>query len=878
MSRPRLLRVFWLVLLVLGMAGSSVLGGWLAWRRAVSTIATQSADRLDLHALAVQRLIDRFRVLPTVLALDTELRQALSGPSAAIDTAALNAKLERANGAVHASTLTLLDRHGHAVAANNWNTPESNVGLDYGFRPYFRDAMRDGRATFYALGVSTNVPGYFIAQALDDDAGHPVGVVVVKITLDALQKDWSRGDDIVLLSDRHGVVFLGNQGGRWMYRTLHALDRTEAADIDTTRQYAGRPLPPLTRNVLGDAGGGAIRVHVTSPDPGYEVIWRSLDLPGQAWTLHLLADARPAFAAGRNAALVVLAGWLPIILFGLFLQQRLRLARLRQRSREELERMVSHHAAALRSAQDGLVVAAHEATQGDQGNLEHLPQGVSVVDAQLRLVAWNSRYQQIFGFPDEYMRVGRPIEDMFRFNARRGLLGPGDPEEQIERRLAYLRRGSPHMYERERPDGTTLEIRGNPLPDGGFVTSYADITAYKTAARELRTLASSLERRVDERTHDLNEAKAEAEHASRSKTRFVAAAVHDLLQPLNAARMFVGALAGRALTDEDRSLLDRVGSALETQDELLASLLDVSRLEGGAVAPRMAAVPLGPMLGELARQFGVLADARGLILDWVDTRLVVGTDALLLRRVLQNFLSNAIHYTPRGRVLIGARRDGERVRIEVWDTGLGIPASKTQAIFDEFLRLDNGIDRDGRSAGLGLSIVQRIARLLDCPVVVRSWPGQGSVFSIAVPIARGDAAIPAPSAHADEDSPLVGRRVLLVDADDASRERTAALLLSWGCEVDAVRNVAAAMRHAETDDAPAIVLLEAPIEGMTGSELRNALATRWGTAPPTLLIADSPTAADIESAADAGLRYLAKPLAPARLRAVMSRLLMVASS
>lgn len=876
MPRSRLARVLTLLILLLAMAGSAALGGWWAWRRALGGIATQSADRLNLHALAVKRLIDRFTVLPDVLALDPELRAALSGPTASIDTPALNRKLERANGAVHASTLTLLDREGHAVAANNWNTPESNVGLDYRFRPYFQDAMRDGRATFYALGVSTNVPGYFIARRVDDDAGRRIGVVVVKITLDDVRHDWARGDDIVLLADRHGVVFLANRGTEWMYRVLHVLDPRDAAAIERTRQYGGRTLPPIVRQVLGTAGEGAEQVRVTSPALPHEVIWRSLPMPQQAWTLHLLADARPASLAARNVALIVLAGWLPVILFGLFLQQRIRLARLRLRSREELERMVAHHAAALRSAQDSIVAAAHEATQGAHGNLEHLPQGVSVVDADLRLVAWNSRYQQIFGFPDEYMRAGRPIEDMFRFNARRGLLGPGDPEDAIQRRLAYLRAGSPHMYERERPDGTTFEIRGNPLPDGGFVTSYADITAYKAAARELRTLATSLEQRVDERTRDLNEAKAEAERANRSKTRFVAAAVHDLLQPLNAARLFVGTLADGRLDATERELVERVRSALDTQDELLASLLDVSRLEGGAVEPRFTAVSLGPMLGDLARQFGVLAGSRGLRLRWVDSSLVARTDALLLRRVLQNFLSNAIHYTARGGVLIGARRQGDAVRIEVWDTGLGIPEAKTRAIFDEFHRLDNGVDRDRRSAGLGLSIVDRIGRLLAARVAVRSRPGQGSVFSIAVPLFRGDADAPSPDTRTDDESPFAAARILLIDADAVTRQATAKLLSSWGCDVVAVAGASAAMRHAETDEAPAIVLLEDPIDGMATEELRAALGARWGHAPPTLLIAEAPSAADVERAAAAGLRYLTKPLAPARLRAVMSRLLMLA--
>jgi histidine kinase len=875
MSRVRLVRLFPLCALALVIAGTAAMGGWWAWHRALAVTAAQSADRLELHALAVQRLIDRFTVLPEVLALDPALRAALSDTGGPLPTLALNRKLAQANGAVHASTLTLLDRHGRAVAANNWDTPTSNVGLDYRFRPYFQEAMREGRATFYAMGVSTGVAGYFIARAVDDEQGRHVGVIVVKITLDDVRHDWARDDDTVLLADRYGVVFLTNRDASWLYRPLQALSTRDADAIRATRQYGDRALVPMRTVTLGEAGADARRVRVISPSLDGEVVWASLALPQQGWTLHLLADARPAMTAARDAVLVVLAVWLPIVLFGLFLQQRLRLARLRQRSREELERMVAHHAAALRSAQDSVVAAAHEATQGADGNLEHLPQGVSVIDASLRLVAWNTRYREIFGFPEEYMRVGRPIEDLFRFNARRGLLGPGDPEEAIRRRLDYLRAGSPHMYERERPDGTTLEIRGNPLPDGGFVTSYADITAYKAAARELRSLATSLERRVDERTRDLHDAKAEAERANRSKTRFVAAAVHDLLQPLNAARLFVGALAAGRLDAAERELVERVRSALDTQDELLASLLDVSRLEGGAVEPRFAAVSLASLLADLAKQFGVLAASHGLRLRCVTGRAVVRSDALLLRRVLQNFLSNAIHYTPRGGVLIGARRQGDAVRIEVWDTGLGIPEAKTRAIFDEFLRLDNGVDRERRSAGLGLSIVDRIGRLLGAPVAVRSRPGKGSVFSITVPLWQGPCATTATAAGPEDESPFAGARVMLLDADGVTRQATTRLLASWGCEVAAAASASEAMRHAETDAVPAILLLEDPIDGMTGEALRLALGARWGGMPPTLLIAEAPSAADVERAAAVGVRYLTRPLAPARLRAVMSRMLMV---
>ncbi|REN11400.1 PAS domain-containing protein, partial [Mycobacterium tuberculosis] len=184
----------------------------------------------------------------------------------------------------------------------------------------------------------------------------------------------------------------------------------------------------------------------------------------------------------------------------LFIQQRRRLAAHRQRSRRELESVLKQHAQELRTAQDGVLQAAQQADSGLSRSLAHLPQGVVVIDNEQKLVAWNARYLELFRFPGGLIRVGRPIEEIFRYNARRGLLGPGPIDEAIERRLNHLRSGRPHMRESEKDDGTVLEIRGNPLPDGGFVTSYADITAYKNTARELRSLADALEHRVAERT------------------------------------------------------------------------------------------------------------------------------------------------------------------------------------------------------------------------------------------------------------------------------------------------------------------------------------------------------------------------------------------
>ena len=866
-------RLLAVLALALAIAASVLAAAHVARLHALERDSVEATSALRLRALALQRFVDRYRVLPTVLALDPALRQALTVPRDQVDVPALNRRLEQANGLTHVSTLTLIDRHGVALAASNWREPSSNVGLDYNFRPYFQLAMADGHGSFYGIGVSTHVAGYFIAEAVTDDAGRRLGAVVVKITLDTIAEEWADSADTVLLSDRYGVAFLGNRPA-WRYRPLHPLDAGAARALADARQYGGQLRPAARYAVLRQLVANGRLVRLDDP-PGGDAVWQSLPLPSQGWTLHLLHGDRDATLAGYRAWLVVLGGWLPAILLGLFLQQRLRVARMRRRSREELERLVAHYAGALRSAQDSLVQAALLAAAGQPEGLERLPQGVSVVDKALRIVAWNRRYAELMQFPPGLLERGRPVEELFRHNARRGLLGPGDEDEAIQRRLDYLREGGPHLYERERPDGTVLEIRGHPLPDGGFVTSYADITAYKDAARELRTLTATLENRIDAATREQRLATAEARRANRDKTRYVAAAVHDLLQPLNAARLFAGALRGPLRDGADRALLVRVEHALQALDSQLTSMLDLARLDAGGFQASVADVPLSPILAELSRQFGIVAQAKGLRLDLVDTRAWVRTDPVLLRRVLQNFLSNAVHYTPHGRVLLGCRRDGDHLRIEVWDSGVGIPDDQRERVFQEFRRLDSGVDADERSAGLGLSIVRRIAQRLGHAVSLRSRHGHGSVFAIRVPrvASATDRGAAATARTADADSPLAGRRILCIDGDTRSRTAMATLLQRWGCQVDTAGDAVEAVTLAGSAPPPDLVLLDYRLGETVAPALWPALHRRWGHEPPAIVLidpADEPLRATLDAA---GLRPMTKPASPSRLRALMSRLL-----
>ncbi|MCD9095337.1 PAS-domain containing protein [Luteimonas fraxinea] len=874
-TQPRLRR---LLLTVLIACGGLVLVAGLGYRegsrRALDAQSAQAAQQLDLQAQALNQRIERYRALPQVLALDPDLRAAVAAPVDADAQARLNQRLEEANRTTRASTLTLIDARGIAIAASNWRDAGSNVGEDYAFRPYVQQALRDGRGRFYGIGVTTSVPGYFLSEALRDDAGRAVGVIAIKIELAAIEQTWPDDGDLVLASDAHDVVFLASRAA-WRYRVLAPLDTEARQELVATRQYEGEQLRAYAGQVLRNAGAHGAVVRVDMPAMPGTWLWQRAPVADTDWTLHLLHDAAPIAAAGREWATIAGVSWAALVFLTLFLQQRVRLGALRRRSRDELETLVRHHAEELRSARDGLVAAAQEADTGLSRRLAHLPQGVVIIDAALRIVAWNARYIELFRFPPDLVRVGTPIEEVFRYNARRGLLGPGPVEEAIERRLEHLRSGKPHMRESEKYDGTVLEIRGNPLPDGGFVTSYADITTYKTTARELRTLADALERRIAERTADLEQARAEAEAANRYKGRFAAAAVHDLLQPLNAARMFAAGLRARLRDDETRRIADNIEGALSAQDGILASLLDISRLETGTLRTDIREVALGPLLEGLARETGVLAQARGLRFDHVPTRVWVRSDATLLRRLVQNFLSNAVRYTARGRIVLGVRRDGDRLWIEVHDTGPGIPPNRQREIFEEFRRLDDGNAGD-RGAGLGLAIVDRIARLLGHRIDLRSRPGTGSVFRVCLPLSEAPAQPViepiAPGVPAEDDAPLRGCRVWVIDDDPQICAATRQLLERWDCDVPLADGPHAALAAAVRGEAPDIVLLDVRMGEHHGPTLFETLCDRWSAVPLAILVTGETDPALRTRARDAGQGFLPKPVRPPALRALMMQM------
>ncbi len=499
--------------------------------------------------------------------------------------------------------------------------------------------------------------------------------------------------------------------------------------------------------------------------------------------------------------------------------------------------------------------------------LENMSQGISVVDADLRLVAWNRRYEDMFGFPRELLRVGRPIADLTAWALQR-MPTRNDPATSLSRRIEFMRRGTPHLTERVFPDGATIEIRGNPMPGGGYVATFTDVTAFRSAEGELRRSNETLERRVDERTALLARALHEAERANAAKTRFLTAVGHDLIQPLHAAQLLTDTMSRHVASDVLQGYLDQIRGALDSTDGLLSDLLDISKLEAGGMvaAPRVFA--LSDVLEPLAREFSVLAAAKGLRLRAVPTSAWVASDPQLLRRILQNFLANAVRYTERGGVLMGVRRRGAKLRIDVYDTGPGIPPDQAAAIFEEFRR---GEGMSGPGLGLGLAIAERLSELLGTRPSLRSNVGRGSAFSIEVPVASAPERAARP-ARPMAGGAIAGTRVLLVDNDAGALAAVERVLASWGCDVRALGDgndprIDAAAAAAD------LWLFDYHLDGGdTGVRLWSRLSQRHGRRPTIIVSADA-SARTQEAVREAGLSLLPKPFKPLALRWAINPLL-----
>ncbi len=550
------------------------------------------------------------------------------------------------------------------------------------------------------------------------------------------------------------------------------------------------------------------------------------------------------------------------------------LLRRRSVSNKEALRFLDDASAAIQYSRDLLQLA-----------LDHAKQGITVVDANRRIVCWNREFSLLFDIPSDALHVGIGLENIIRFNAERGLYGAGRPEhfvaDRIERIVTRLDTFRTRLY----PSNRVIEIRSNRMPDGGTVTTYSDVSETVDAEEALERANETLERRVKERTRELTRlnqelvrAKAEADEANISKTRFLAAASHDILQPLNAARIYSTSLVERLEVkgaSQENELAGNIDASLSAVEEILSALLDISRLDSSVLRPDISNFHINDIFRQLEVEFFPVAQAKDLHLQFVSTQVVVRSDRRLLRRLIQNLVSNAIKYTSDGKVLVGCRREKEgRIRVEVWDTGQGIPEAKQKIIFKEFHRLDQGA-KIARGLGLGLSIVERIARILGERIQLRSTPSKGSVFFFGL-----ECGVMAPEGTREtpmmpvSSGMLKGLRILCIDNERNILEGMYSLLSNWGCDVMVAQNAEEAIALlSQAGNVPQVILADYHLDNnCTGLEAIAAIRDYFKY-PVAALLLTADRSLEVQSMAEeVDVSIHNKPLKPAALRAVLAQL------
>jgi Na+/proline symporter/signal transduction histidine kinase len=514
-----------------------------------------------------------------------------------------------------------------------------------------------------------------------------------------------------------------------------------------------------------------------------------------------------------------------------------------------------------------------------QTALNHVRQGIAVFDADLQLICSNRQFGDILGLAPHLMQIGIPLREILEFMTAITPAEFGDKDLSVERRLkAYTAEGEPYL-ERLPDRHMVIEVRSNRMPGGGLVITFSDVTPSFEAAEALERANATLEKRVRDRTEELTRlnselalAKSTAEDANISKTRFLAAASHDILQPLNAARLYVTSLVERQSGGEDSRLVENIDDSLEAIEEILGALLDISRLDAGAMTTSITNFKIGDLMRSLEIEFAPIARAKGLKLTFVPSSLPVQSDRLLLRRLLQNLISNAIKYTPRGRVLVGCRRRGQSLQIGIYDTGVGIPVLKRSEIFKEFHRLEQGA-RIARGLGLGLSIVERLARVLHHGIALDSIASGGSLFSVTVPTAKAinhTAAVT--SATPLSRTPMSGALIACIENDAAILDGMKTLLKGWDAEVIAVTDPESAIEAIEAAGKPVTgLLVDYHLDRGNGIAAIRDIRKKFGEAIPAILITADRSPHVRAAAREENIAVLNKPVKPASLRALLGQ-------
>mgnify|MGYP000462160100 CR=1 FL=1 len=437
-----------------------------------------------------------------------------------------------------------------------------------------------------------------------------------------------------------------------------------------------------------------------------------------------------------------------------------------------------------------------------QSAIENVSEGISVIDSELKLVAWNKQYLDIFNYPDDFIYIGCPISQLIHFNLSQQGYFIKDITLQVEKRIKFIKAGSRHNSEYKLKNGKNIHIEGNPIPGGGFVMIFSDITKYRQTEKVLKDENTDLESRVRFRTAELEQANKElaqanyelaqaqdkAVQAHVKKSQYLKACSHDLLQPLSAARLFSSAVSlSPKVTDEERDQIKQIDNSLEIANSLLLDLNEIARIESGNITPNIEPIEVKQLFNMLTNEFNALTDEYQIEFHCKTSKLFIASDITLLARIIQNFLSNAFRYAHTGKnnkinkVLLGCRRQGNELCIQVFDNGPGIPLEKQKQVFEQFTQLNTINSVGPKGLGLGLNIAQSLAHILNHKINLESQSGFGCLFSINVPITKSimtkEQAPPPASMN------LQGVGVLCVDNEQAILDGMSKLLGAWQCQV-----------------------------------------------------------------------------------------------
>jgi PAS domain S-box-containing protein len=540
------------------------------------------------------------------------------------------------------------------------------------------------------------------------------------------------------------------------------------------------------------------------------------------------------------------------------LSQRLRLENAMRQAMLELEqRAAQSDARAQRSAEYLRLF------------VEHTPAAVAMLDRDMRYIATSKRWLQDYGFADRniigtsHYELFPEIPERWKQMHRRGLAGESLKSDDD----TFVRQ-----------DGRCEWVHWEIIPwrhadgeIGGIILFTEVITQRKRAELALRQSHEELEKRVAERTFALEQANAKARQANEAKSRFLAAASHDLRQPLQAAKIYMAALAlqlDRSDRNECRKTCERAGQSLDGMADILDALLDISKLESGTMEVHPSNFHIDEVLERVVLMHQPLAERKGLQLMVAKSDCVVHSDRLLLERVIDNFVANAIRYTEKGRVTVACERCANKLRISVSDTGIGIPPDQRKAIFEAFVQVDNRARASRRGFGLGLYIAKLIADTLGLRIDVKSAPGQGSTFSVDVD--SGSAAERKPESRTGPCSPQ-HVAVLLVEDDEAVTESMLLFLKVAGIDVKAVTRGEAAIELIQAGFKPDFIVSDFRLPTYDGVEVIQRVRAALGTQLPAVLMTGEMETAELNKVKPAGTTMLRKPADPDMLVSLIQR-------